>query len=222
MKFTEGRHPGEFLMSEAAGWRSREKGTIIAGSGVIAPGTILGLVSIGSASVAAKAGGNTGDGTLTLDASTPILANAMAGVYRVRCIAAASNSGTFRVENPDGIVIGDVVVGATFEDGVKFVIADAGSDDFIVGDGFDITVAKGSMKYAPSPDVLTEDIEGAEIAKAVALYGADATEADVEIAIIARDAEVNKSKLVYDSSVTTTDEKALKIAQLAAVGIIAR
>ena len=43
----EGRHPGEFLMSEANGQRSRENITIASGSGIIAPGTVLGLITSG-------------------------------------------------------------------------------------------------------------------------------------------------------------------------------
>lgn len=42
---TEGRHPGEFLMTEANGQRSRENITIAAGAGIIAPGTVLGRVN---------------------------------------------------------------------------------------------------------------------------------------------------------------------------------
>lgn len=89
---------------------------------------------------AAKSGGNTGTGALTMDATTPVLSGAVDGVYTVRCITAATDSGTFRVTAPNGTVLGDVAVGATFANQVKFAIADGGTD-FIVGDGFDITVA---------------------------------------------------------------------------------
>lgn len=43
--FTEGRHPGEFLLSEANFHRSRDEITIASGSGKIEPGTVLGLVT---------------------------------------------------------------------------------------------------------------------------------------------------------------------------------
>lgn len=88
---------------------------------------------------AAKAGGNTGNGTNTLDVTTPVLANAQVGVYTIRCVTAAANSGTFEVKDPKGQSLGQYVVGATFADQIKFVIAD-GATDFIVGDGFDVTV----------------------------------------------------------------------------------
>lgn len=94
-----------------------------------------------TAAAAAKAGGNAANtGAITMDATTPVLTGAKPGVYTIRCIAAAANSGTFRVEDPDGFVKGDVAVGATFSDDIKFSIAD-GSQDFIVGEGFDVTVA---------------------------------------------------------------------------------
>lgn len=46
--FTEGRHPGEFILSEANGQRSRETVTIASGSGVIAPGAVLGVFTTGA------------------------------------------------------------------------------------------------------------------------------------------------------------------------------
>lgn len=109
-------------------FQSEDEGFVTAGVGVL------------EAASAAKAGGNTGNGTLTLDAVTPVLAGAKEGVYTVRLTAAAANGGTWTVEDPDGNVIGEVNVGQTFSDDVKFTTADGGVD-FIVGDGFDITVS---------------------------------------------------------------------------------
>lgn len=43
--FTEGRQPGEFLLTEANGQRSRENITVASGAGIIAPGSILGIVT---------------------------------------------------------------------------------------------------------------------------------------------------------------------------------
>lgn len=45
---TEGRHAAEFLMSEAQGKLSRENVTIVSGSGVIAPGAVLGKYTSGA------------------------------------------------------------------------------------------------------------------------------------------------------------------------------
>lgn len=43
--FNEGRYPGEFLLTEANGQRSRATATIVSGSGIIAPGTVLGRLT---------------------------------------------------------------------------------------------------------------------------------------------------------------------------------
>ena len=43
--FTEGKRPGEGLMSEAPGQRSREAIVISAGAGIIAPMTVLGKIT---------------------------------------------------------------------------------------------------------------------------------------------------------------------------------
>src|SRR4051812_16268990 len=106
-----------------------KKITLLSGQDCVR-GTLLGKITLGAATETHA--GNTGNGVMTLDGTTPVLANAKAGVYTVKCTAAASNSGTFRVFDPEGKVLGDVVVGGTFADQIKFVIAD-GATDFIVG-----------------------------------------------------------------------------------------
>lgn len=94
----------------------------------------------GTPTSAAKTGGNTGNGTLTMDATTPRQAGCQVGVYTVRCTAAATDGGTFAVTDPGGHVIGTVAVGSTFSTQLKFAIADS-TTDYVIGDGFDITVA---------------------------------------------------------------------------------
>ncbi len=204
--------------NEDHGTFSREEVTILSGSGVLNIGAVLGQITVGAAASAAKAGGNTGDGTLTLDAVTPVLAGAKSGVYTVRCIAAAANGGVFRVENPDGFVLGDVAVGATFADDVKFAIAD-GAADFVVGDGWDITVALGSLKYAPF-DPAGKD--GRQTPSAVLIQKVDATAADVTNAIVvARECEVSAAGLEWLNTVTD-DQKAAAIRHLKTLGIVPR
>lgn len=215
---TEGRHTAEFLLSEANGNRSRENITIKSGAGKLVAGAILGMIAVGAATSAAKAGGNTGTGTLTLDATTPVLAGAKSGVYSVRCIVADTNGGTFRVEDPDGNVIGDVAVGGTFSDDIKFAIADGGTD-FVVGDGFDITVAVGSKKYvAHTPAAL----DGSQIAAGVLYAAVDATSADAPAVGIVRDAEVKKDEITYHASTDDQAKKNAVNADLAKAGVIVR
>ena len=139
-----------------------------------ARGALLGKITLGAASSQAG-GGNTGNGVFTLDPTTPILANAQVGAYNVRCITAAVNGGTFRVTDPQGNVLGDVAVGATFANQIKFSIAD-GSTDFVVGDFFTVTIAAGSGKYRLSA---TAAVDGSAVPDAILAEATDATAADV-------------------------------------------
>ncbi|HEY3265544.1 MAG TPA: head decoration protein [Armatimonadota bacterium] len=47
MAKTEGRFPGEFIVSEGNGTISRETVTIVSGAGVITPGMVLGKITTG-------------------------------------------------------------------------------------------------------------------------------------------------------------------------------
>ena len=118
----EARHPGEFLMTEANGQRSRETITIATGAGVIAPGTVLGKVTASG----------------------------------------------------------------------KYVASAVGASD------------------------------GSQNPTAIPIYGADATSADVDVAAIVRDAEVNGHCLVYHADRDQPAEKAAANVALAALGIIVR
>ena len=118
----EARHPGEFLMTEANGQRSRGAITIASGAGIIAPGTVLGKVTA-------------------------------SGKYVASAVGAADGS-----QNPTAITI----------------------------------------------------------------YGADATSADVPVAAIVRDAEVNGNCLVYHADRDQPAEKAAANVALAVLGIIVR
>lgn len=201
-------HEGDLQFSRAAA-------VVASGSGKVVTGTVMGRVTVGAATSAAKSGGNTGNGTLTLDATTPVLSTARAGVYTARCIAAAGNGGTFRIEDPSGVVLGDVAVGATWSEQIKLVIAD-GSSDFVVGDGFDITVAVGSRKVKPLNFAATD---GTQNADCILHVGVDATSADVETAVNVRDTQVIDNQLIWPAG-ATTNQKSAAMAQLAAKGII--
>ena len=56
----ETRHPGEFILSEANGQRSRETITIASGAGVIAAGTVLGKVTASGKYVASSVAASDG------------------------------------------------------------------------------------------------------------------------------------------------------------------
>lgn len=208
---------------------SLDLGTLAAGAGApraIEIGTVLGRRTIGAASSAAKTGGNTGNGTFVLDEATPVLAGAKPGIYTLRCIAAAPNSGTFRLEDPDGKVLGDVTIPAgagnsvTVSEQIKGVLTD-GTTDFAAGDGFDITVAAGSGKLVA---VSATALDGSAAAVGVSLVDAEAPDgSDLVDAVIftARGAIVSRDGLLWPSG-ATDGQKAAWTAQLAALGIVVR
>ncbi|TIQ18900.1 MAG: head decoration protein [Mesorhizobium sp.] len=217
---TEGRHAGEFLLSEANFHRSRENATI-AFSQTLLDGTVLGRIAAVSGVVASAAAdaGNTGNGVMTL-ANRAISSKVKDGVYDVVCTATAANGGTFDVTDPTGRSIGKATVGVAFNKEVKFTIAD-GATDFVVGDRFAVTVAVDAedfqyVAYNPA------GADGSEVAVAIAIYGvvtpADATAA---IAIIARDAEVNGHQIEWPAGITAA-AKADAVQALEARGIIIR
>jgi hypothetical protein len=140
-------------------------------------GTVLGRITLGA--VSETHAGNTGNGAFTADATTPLLANAQAGAYKAVCITAATNGGTFRIYDPKGNVLGDVAVGGTFANQIKFVIAD-GATDFIVGDTFIITVAAGSLKYKMS---LAAAVDGSQVPSGILVKDTDASGGDVDTSI---------------------------------------
>jgi hypothetical protein len=96
----------------------------------------------------AAVAGNTGNGTIT--AAPAIVGAPKEGVYMITFIAAAANSGTFQVEDPDGIIIDIGTVGVAWAKvPAAFTIAD-GATDFVVGDQFTVTV---------TPTALTDDLD---------------------------------------------------------------
>jgi hypothetical protein len=212
--FNEPARIGDVLKREFDALHNREIVTIAEGQNLLL-GTVVAITTPGLDAVsAAKAGGNTGNGTLTLDATTPVLPGAKQGIYTARCIAAAANSGTFRIEDPDGAVIGDVVVGATFSDDIKFVIAD-GAADFIVGDGFDITVSEGDAALYGAYTGTQPDV-------AVLLEPVDATEEDTPGCILARGPAVIASTALVWAGGVTDGQKAAALSKLSALGIVSR
>ena len=71
---------------------------------------------------------------------------------------------------------------------------------------------------AASPDAT----DGSQVAVAVLLYRADATAADVWVAGLVRDAEVNGKTLVYAPTINTQALRLAADAQLTAAGVIVR
>lgn len=199
---------------------TRDQITVINGTAASVVGQVLGQITIGAATSAAKSGGNTGAGTLVLDVTTPILANASVGIYTVRVPVV----GTFIVTDPKGVVIGDAIYAAgatvTFSDRIKFAFHDDVSTHYVAGDGFDITIAAGSGKWAqvaPAAVDGTQNAAGILITPFTATLGADFT----GVAVTRGPAILKSSGIAYTSGMTTP-QKTAAVAQLQALGITTR
>lgn len=167
-------------------------------------------ITAAGAAAAAFAGNAANTGTI---ASVAIGAAAKVGAYKVVIIEPATNAGKFQVEDPDGVIVGTGTVAVEFVGGgLTFTVTD-GSQDFVAGEGFTITVAAGDGKYvAFDPDATN----GADVVAGV-LYGDVADSASNQEAVaIVRLAEVSEAKLVG------LDEDGVAVEQLAALNIIVR
>lgn len=168
----------------------RRKVTVLSGQ-VFPRGTALGKITVGSAVAAAKAGGNTGNGTISAVTTRP---GTKVGVYTVRFTAAT----TFTVEDPDGFVKSvNFPTGVAHTDDLGFTIT-AGGTAFVAGDGFDITVSAGSGKWVRS---VAAAIDGSQVIRAIALEDVDATGGDVQT-IVGRRGQCNPAAVTFGAGHT--------------------
>lgn len=212
---TENFYTGGFLVSEAPGGLSRDGGTI-ANSGTVDLQQEAGLVlshAPGTPAAAVAGAANTGNGTIgTISAGAAV----QAGVYTLIATAAT----TFDVVDPDGVNLGTATAGTAFTSAELNLTITAGGTAFVVGDAFEINVpATGAFKA----------YTGAANLPAVAvLYNLCyvAAGGSKKVAIVARNAEVNKSELQWDPTVINSGGvvalQTAALAQLATHAIIAR
>lgn len=215
---TETKHAGEFLVREFDPSFNREQITVNSGQDLGAC-TVLGrLLSIGAATFVGTVGTR---GAVTVAAT--VGAKIQIGTYKLICVAASSNAGTFQLRAPDGsqvpfdtastITVGG---GAYTSDHLGITIAD-GATDFSVGDTYTIAVSGGDYEILdPAED------DGAQLAAGI-LYGAvDATSADaVGVALVRGPAIIASAALAWPDGISDAN-KAAALARLNSLGIVAR
>lgn len=205
-------HAGGFLVSEANGHRSRERG-LITGSAKLLAGAVLGSKITSPVGTPTANAANTGTGAF---GAITAASYAKPGLYQLKFTKAVANAGDFEVTAPNGDLIGVGSVGVLFNaGGLSFTIADA--TDYVVGDGFSIVVT-GTVKYAEYNPAATD---GLQFPAAILFDTADATAADKHQTIIVRACEVNASELVWKSGLTSP-QIATGVALLNTLGIICR
>lgn len=208
LRGTEPKRPSDVLKHHEPLY-SLEERTAIAGAGLIKIGQVMGTISIGAATAAAKTGGNTGNGTIS---AVTRLGDVKLGIYTARFTTPTA----FTLRDPNMDVVDNGVVGTPMANDLGFTIT-AGGTPFVAGDGFDITVAVGTRKLAifdPAGN------DGRQFATEISISMADATSADQKIVTAAREAIVVRNELEWGNSVTA-DQKAAALVHLERLGIVA-
>lgn len=131
--------------------------------------------------------GNSTLGSLTVTGYAP-----KAGTHVLTILEPGANVGEFNFFGPDGLSLGNGVVGTAFSGGgLTFTLAD-GATDFAAGDQFAITVASGSGKYRAQNDA---SVDGSQVAVAVLGYGLSDLNADAKALVFTSDCEVIGDRL---------------------------
>lgn len=219
---TEAKHAGCYLVQEGNGFYSRDALTVALSQNLVA-GQVCGRRGVPSlivSSVAADAG-NTGNGVFTIDGTNPVSAAVQNGAYRVVCIEPITNGGVFEVEDPQGVPIGRANVGATFNNQIKFSIAD-GATDFAAGDAFTVTVIEedsADTEVAALDFAATDGLQNANCINFAPVVTDGTTKQ--KATFTTRHAEVRASDLTWPAG-ATANQIAAAVEQLRAKGIILR
>lgn len=219
-KVTEAGHGPEHLKSWSNGTLSFEEVTIDA-SQTLKANQVLGQKTTGSATVTAGAvvsgtGGTPGNGSIGTVTADDL---AQEGDYEQVFIEPASNLGTFEILRPDGTLDGTGVVGTAYNGMLNFTQAD-GSADFVAGDRRTINVAyaAGNGRWVMHDPEATN---GAQVAAGILWRPVTTGVGETAQAVITRrNAEIFSDRLEWDDQ--SDPEKLAALAELAALGIIAR
>ena len=178
------------------------------GADTYAEGTILARKQVADAIVAAADVGNTGDGTVTLASVIAGDIIPLPGAYNLEVVAAVTNGGVFKLEDPNGNIIennlimtaGAGVATVFTVGGMTFTVTD-GATDFIVGDKFSLTVSADGDAV-----IFAENgVGGAQVPSMVLTYAITTTGAADVAARALVGGQVRREKLVIDAGGTVTD-----------------
>ncbi|ACA18499.1 putative phage protein GP19 [Methylobacterium sp. 4-46] len=223
MAYTQTETPASltFLVSESEGPFQTRDAVKVPVNTALLPGTVLGAYTVGAQATAAAAAdaGNTGNGTIAMDGTTPVLASAIDGDYRIVFLTAT----TFEVINPKGKNIGKGATGAAFSKDIKFTIT-AGGTAYVAGDALTVSVGVESStsdrRFVPLNLSATD---GSQNVTGIAGYRVISNAADEQVttAITSGPAEVRGVDLIWPAGITAA-QKAEGIEQLRRLNIKVR
>ena len=164
----------DFVVSEAALFRSRDNVKVTQSGTALKSGTVLSKSATGTAAFAMDAGatGNPTSGTITLGAG------AQSGTYTIEFTAATK----FTVEDPKGSVVGTGTLGTAFSKGGLGFTLTAGATPAVAGDTAKVTVsATGSVYVAYTAGATASAILYTPLAAATGTTKAVAFTSDCEV-----------------------------------------
>ena len=141
---TESPRNGDFLMSEAQGYRARDQVKLAVlndSASSYLSGVVLGKQVIGSKGAFANAAGNTGNGTC---GTITLSAGVQQGTYTFTCLVAGA-TGKFQGIAPNGAVLPALTVGSAFSGGGLAFTITTGGTNYAVADEFTITVGTAAF-----------------------------------------------------------------------------
>lgn len=192
---------------------SKTQETLAAGVGadnVVDIGTVLGRISAGvrDAAYAARAG-NTGNFT-NVFANPKVAAGSKLGVYTGTFLTATR----FRVEDPDGVELGEGTLGVAFTNKLKMTLT-AGGTAAVAGDAFDITVTETALTVKKVVPIDFAGVDGRQDFYAISLSRRTALDggADASILTLRRLGGVDTTKLLWPAG-ATADQKAAVLDQM--------
>lgn len=174
--------------------------TLAANAGALTRGTVLAIKLTGA--VAAKVSGS-GNGDVA-SASVTIGREAMAGVYKLTCTAAATNAGTFKVQAPNGQRLADLTVASAYSSTHISLTVPDGSTDWAVGDVISVTVTGKAVAYSATAT------DGSE--RAALILANDITVGSSDVAAVAyRTGHFKRSMLagIDDAAVLALDARSI-------------
>lgn len=217
MELTQKARSGNFILSLGNGSISFSPGILASGQNLIAA-TVLGQTLLVAEPDFDGVPGTRG----TITVSNLVGPDTRIGSYRLICVSASTDAGTFRLHAPDGSIVNfaegtEIEVGAgAFTSNHLGITIEDGETDFIVGDSYAIHIT--AEKYSALDPEATD---GLQVAAGVLYANTDATDADVECLAIARNGIIKAAALIWPDAITD-ETKAAALARLASQDLIAR
>lgn len=189
------RYEGEEYLS------SREKETLLSGQDLLI-GAVVGKVTLAVPTTGTLGSGTNGTCTSVAGGDKTVL-----GTYKATCTTAneAAVAGIWRIESPNGAVLGDLTVTAgeagtgAFTDPQINLTVNYATGYSTIGDYFNIAVVAGSEKLV----VLSfTAVDGSQKALGMLIDDYDASSADVACVAIVRDAIITKSAIKWTIAFT--------------------